>query len=407
MNEGDVVVVTPDRFGKRGDASAEYRGWRVRVRGGIPGEPARVRIRHVSRGGPVAAADFLAAADAPHPGRHDVRCPIHDVCGGCGLQHVDAFPLKIEQARRLFGADVPWLEPIVSPRAFAYRVKTFLLSDGARFGVRPPRGPELLDVTGCAVLHPELEVACETVRRQLDPACVRTVMVRGNRRGDVQVTLVHRGEAPRVDLPLERLFVQRHDEPGNRICSDAPERQVSGDGPVRELFAGGLSAAVPPTAFMQANPDVAEVLYVAAAEALVGDRVAEIYCGAGVAGLLAAQKGAHLTGIDKSPRAIEAARANAERNGLADRCEFHAAAAEDFPGARWDSVLVNPPRTGCHELVLERVRTSGARRMVYLSCNPVTLARDIEHLGWRCISLRAADMLPQTPHLELSAILEP
>lgn len=390
---GEELVVTPIGIGKRGDAIATHDGWRLRIRGAIPGEAARIRIRHVSRGGPVAEADFLEAIE-PHPLRREVRCPIHDLCGGCGLQHVDAFELKIEQARQLLPG--PWRDPIPSPRAFGYRAKTFLLSDGERFGVRPPRGPDLVDTTGCAVLRPEIEEALSIIRDRLDPALVRTVMVRSNRAGDVQVTLVHAGEAPVVDLPFEHLFTQRHDAPGNRICSDEPEQ---GGEPIREQY-GPLSAAIPPTAFCQANPDVAEALYLAAAEQLTGTSIAEFYCGAGVAGLLAADR-AHLTGIDKSPRAIELARVNAA--GL--DAEFHAIAAEDYPATSWDSVLVNPPRTGCHEAVLDSVRS--ARRLVYLSCNPVTLARDIERLGWRCTSLRAADMLPQTPHLEVLAVLEP
>ncbi|MHC4408548.1 MAG: methyltransferase, partial [Planctomycetota bacterium] len=334
---GDELVVIPEGIGKRGDALAEYEGFRLRVRGGIPGEEARVRVRHVSRGGPVAEADFLEAV-SPHPLRREVRCPIHDLCGGCGLQHVNGFALKIEQAQRILPG--PWGLPIESPLSYGYRAKTFLLSDGRRFGVRPPRGSDLVDTTGCAVLRPELEHALETVRAQLDPAAVRTVMVRGNRAGEVQVTLVHGGDAPEVDLPFEHLFTQRHDAPGNRICSDEPEVQLRGDGPVRERY-GRLHAAIPPTAFCQANPDVAEALYVAAAEQLIGERIAEFYCGAGVAGLLAADR-AQLTGIDKSPRAIDLARANAVANGL--EAEFFAEAAEQFAARTWDSVLVNPPR---------------------------------------------------------------
>ncbi|MHC4450549.1 MAG: class I SAM-dependent RNA methyltransferase, partial [Planctomycetota bacterium] len=185
----------PEGIGKRGDALAECAGFRLRVRGGIPGEEARVRVRHVSRGGPVAEADFLEAV-TPHPLRREVRCPIHDLCGGCGLQHVDGFALKIEQAQRILPG--PWKEPIESPLSYGYRAKTFLLSNGRSFGVRPPHGPDLVDTTGCAVLRPELEEALEVVRAQLDPATVRTVMVRGNRAGDVQVTLVHAAEPPNV-----------------------------------------------------------------------------------------------------------------------------------------------------------------------------------------------------------------
>jgi len=394
---GDTFVVTPHGIGRRGDALADKDGVRLRIRGALPGEPARVRVRHVSRGGPVAEAEFVEAPGPSHPLRREVRCPIHDACGGCGLQHADAFPLKIDEARRLLPD--AWGEPIASPRAYGYRAKAFLLSDGRRWGVRPPRGPDLLDTTGCAVLRPEVEAALDVVRARLDPARARSVLVRGNRAGEVQVTVVHAGPPPALDLPFERLLLQRHDVPGNRICSDEPEVRVRGDALLERY--GPLVAELPPTAFCQANPDVAESLYLAAAGELAGDRIAEFYCGAGVAGLLAA-RGAHLTGVDRSERAVDSARRNAARNGI--EAEFRAVAAEDFDGGPFDAALVNPPRAGCHDAVLERLRACG--RVVYLSCNPATLARDVDRLGFRVRLLRAADMLPQTPHLEILAVLD-
>ncbi|MEM8884406.1 MAG: hypothetical protein AAGD14_10070 [Planctomycetota bacterium] len=396
---GDEITVTPDALGKRGDSTATVDGWRLRIRGGVPGEAARVRIRHVSKGGPVAEADFVGT-DAPSPLRREVVCPIHDRCGGCGLQHLDAFDRKVEQARQALSGE--WGEPIRSPREYGYRTKTFLLSHGGRFGARPPRGSQLVDTAGCAVLRPEVEAACATVRERLDPRAVRTVMVRGNRAGQVQVTLVHRGPAPTFDLPFETIFTQRHDDDSNRICSTEREKLRRGSGAIEETWAGGLRTRIPPTAFVQGNPDVAEALYRAAADAVVGERVTEFYCGSGVAGLMT---GLPLLGIDKSPGAVAIARENARRNGAFDRCRFEAMAAEDYDGPIGDTVLVNPPRAGCHESVLERIR--GAARVVYLSCNPVTLARDIDRLGYRVESLRAADMLPQTPHLEVLAVLSP
>jgi len=412
VKEGDVVEVVPDRIGKRGEAEGEAGGRRVRVRGGLPGERARVRILHVSKGGPVAAGKWLEAVE-PHPARREPPCPIHERCGGCGLQQVEPGPalaMKVAQARALLPQVEEWRPPLTSPRSLHYRAKTFLLAvpsrGGLRFGARPPRGRKLVDTSGCVVLRPEIEAVAAHVRAELTDAGVRTVLIRGNRAGDVQVTLVYRERRPKFPrLPVAALFLQRHDEPGNRVCSDRPEDRVFGE-PVVELF-DGLEAEVPPTAFMQANPDVAEALYREAAKALTGDRLADLYCGGGVAGLLAlrARPHARLHGIDRSPRSIDAARRNAARNGLAARCRFEPIRAEEAAGD-WDSVLLNPPRAGCHASVLDAVARSRARRAVYLSCNPATLARDIDRLGWRATWARPADMLPQTPHLEVLAVLD-
>jgi len=420
FKEGDRAVLTPARIGKRGEAVGMHQGWRVRVAGGLPDETARVRITHVSRGGPVAAAVFEEPDGMPHPARRKPPCPIHDTCGGCGLQHATedrVLAWKIEQARGLM-PDADWLEPIVSPRAFAYRAKTFLLPQwrGSHLllGARPPRGPRLVDTSGCGVLRPEIETLAARLRSQLGAredlvGRLHALLLRSNRKGQTQLTVVHRGPPSEVaDVAAaagaDAAFLQSHAGADNVICSQDEEIRVAGD-TLEERFGDAIDVAIPATAFMQANPDVAEALYVEAAVALEGNRLAELYCGGGIAGLLALSRGdAQLHGVDRSPRAIAAAQWNAMRNGLGHRCMFEAIAAEDASGA-WDSVLVNPPRAGCDASVLEAIAKSEARRCVYLSCNPATLARDVEALGWTLESVRPADMLPQTPHLELLAIL--
>jgi len=164
---------------------------------------------------------------------------------------------------------------------------------------------------------------------------------------------------------------------------------------------------VPPTAFMQGNLEVAEQLYERAAKELSGARIVELYCGSGAAGLIALREheGATLVGLDKAPRAIAAAETNARRNGLAERCRFVTADAKEA-GLDGDVVLVNPPRAGCAGLVVDAIAKSPAKTLVYLSCNPATLALDIERLGWDVVSLTPADMFPQTPHLEVLAVLK-
>ena len=416
--------MTPDRFGRRGEVEADVSGWRVRFPGGVPGERAAVRIVHVSKGGKVARAKWLETLGDPHPARREVVCPIHERCGGCGLQRIGAsaaLDLKVDQARRVLKGAGEWRPAIASPRAYRYRCKTFLLPQrrGAILilGARPPRGEGLVDTSDCAVLREELEALAARARVVLEPRTdladtLRSVLMRCNRHGKTQLTLVHRGDGQALEEPLRAIapkagFLQRHDEPGNRIHSDEPERQVGGEEPIVERIADTLSIAIPPTAFSQGNAEVADRLYRAAAEELSGKSIVELYCGAGTAGLLALtrQKQAKLHGIDKSSRAIELARRNAEHNGLGARCRFEALPAEEASGD-WDCVLVNPPRAGCHEAVLETIASSRATRLVYLSCSPATLARDVDRLGWSLAAVQPADMFPQTPHLELLAVLE-
>ncbi len=449
FRKGDRLTLTPERLGARGEAEAVHEGWRVRIPGGFPGETATVTIEHVSKGGPMAVARYESAA-APHAARRDAPCPIHDTCGGCGLQGFGEAAVLAEKVRnvRPLLPEARWLDPIPSPLAFGYRSKTFMLPQAREWklvlGARPPRGPDLVDTSGCNVLRPELEALAAVTRSVLserfagkrlplsepadDRPGLRAALLRCNRRGGTQVTLVHRGpddglfeEAARAVAQTGAAvagFLQRHDGPGNRICSDENERLVAGEGPLRERFEAGRAAvevAIPPTAFFQGNPEVAESLYALAAGAVAGLRIAELYCGAGVAGLLALhlQPEGELRGVDKAPRAVASALESARENGVADRCRFEVGSAEELlprwvaDGACFDALLLNPPRGGCHPDVLAAASSSGASRLAYMSCNPATLGRDADALagdGWRVESLQPADMFPQTPHLEVLAL---
>ena len=247
-------------------------------------------------------------------------------------------------------------------------------------------------------------------RRTEESHHLRALLLRCNRDAQTQLTVVHRGTAgwlteAAAAIGADAAFTQRHDAPGNRIHSDEEEVQVTGKHPLTERFAG-VEVMVPPTAFMQGNPEVAEQLYERAAKQLSDERIVELYCGSGAAGLIALRKheGATLVGLDKAPRAIAAAETNARRNGLAERCRFVTADAEEA-GLDGDVVLVNPPRAGCAGSVMDAIGKSPAKTLVYLSCNPATLARDIEALGWDVASLTPADMFPQTPHIEVLAVL--
>jgi len=428
FNEGERITLTPTRLGSRDEALAEYEGWRVRVQGGIPGEAAQVRVLHVSKGGPMAVARFLEPAGDPHPARRPPPCPIHGPCGGCGLQHVHetaAFQMKIDAAGRLF-PETSFEPGIASPRAFAYRAKAFLLPQMQKgklvLGARPPRGEKLVDTAGCDVLRPELEKVAAAAREFLsdgrDVKELRSILLRGNRQGETQLTLVHRDDSTRWSGLAGEIarrggaaaaFTQHHPEPGNRVQSDEEEALAFGAGPLLERFSG-IVAVIPPTAFCQGNPGVADKLYAAIAERVTGSRVVELYCGAGVAGLIALTEddSRTLLAVDLAPRAVAAARQNAEHNGLAQRCEFQVADAAAIDLSGTDTLLVNPPRAGCSEAVCKAAMDSGTASLLYLSCNAETLARDIERMaggGFRLESLIPADMFPQTSHLEVLATL--
>ncbi|MCK6526026.1 23S rRNA (uracil(1939)-C(5))-methyltransferase RlmD [Myxococcota bacterium] len=450
IRKGDVLEMVPDRWGDRGEALATARGWEVRVRDGIPGERVRVRIGWVSAGARVAAGT-IQTIPAPAKERRKAPCPLHDRCSGCGLQHVRepaALAHKSEGVVRAFAAEGLALEEvqpaIPSPSGLGYRAKEVLLPQGIGkrlvLGARPHRGDRLVETAGCPVLHPAVERAAARCRGLLAQAFsagalplagpedgdgLRSLVLRGNRRGEVQATLVHRGEpTPGVEAaarglvggPIVAAWLQRHDVPGNSVTGAAAPVLVAGQGPIREKLLG-LLVEVPPTAFFQVNPLVAEGLYaevVRRAAVPSGGKLLELFCGVGVAGIAAArQAGARLVGVESSALATGAAERNAAAAGLAAR--FVTGRVEDeLPGllaeGGFDAVLVNPPRSGCPESALRTLAAAGIPRIVYMSCNPATLARDariLAELGYRAASAIPADLLPQTPHVEVVATFVP
>ena len=171
-----------------------------------------------------------------------------------------------------------------------------------------------------------------------------------------------------------------------------------------------------PLSFFQVNPEQTEVLYrtaLAFADPGPGDRVADLYCGAGTISLLLAQRAGEVTGIEYVPQAVENAGVNAAENGI-HNCRFMAGAAEDLlpelcaQGYRPDIVVMDPPRKGADRPVLDAILQTQPRRIVYVSCDPATLARDLRLLtagGYALDRCQPVDMFCQTEHVETVVLL--
>ncbi len=452
LRRGDVLEVTPDRWGDRGESLVNVRGWELRVEGGIPSEKARVRVTHLSTGAQVAVGEVISLPH-PSPERRTPPCPLHGRCTGCGLQHVmegAALRRKAQGVVTAFaekGLGLPvGIPSLASPRSFGYRTKEILLPWGQNrrliLGARPSRAEFLIETKDCAVLHPAVERGAARCRGILAQAFamgrlplagtdiglgLRAVVLRGNRRGEVVATLVHRGDAPGSGLPevadilcggtIIGVYLQRHDAVGNAVTGPGIPVLRAGKGPLREKLLGMLFE-VPPASFFQVNPEVAEGLYgamVERAQVPRGGRVLELFCGAGVAGIAVANAaGASLLGVDLSPHAIACAEGNARANGLY-RARFQAGRVEDvlpslLAEGEVDVAIVNPPRAGVPESALRALAASHPKRVLYMSCFPETLARDsllLAELGYRVESFQAADLLPQTPHVEVLVAFSP
>lgn len=378
------------------------------------------------------ARGALVAVRRESPDRRHAPCPHYDLCGGCTLEHLEyAAQLRakreivVEALRRIGGVELPAelaVPPVVpSPHEFRYRNRvsfTLLRLGGTRVvaGFHEVNHPgRVVDITGaCLLPEPAIGAVWTRLREEWGTAAHRLpsgrrlrLTLRGSAAGEVAL-IVTGGYGPgRPEELLERvpgLSAIWH-EPGGR--GSAKQRDTGG----LELLAGsemvaeswadeevGLSGAI----FLQVNRGAAEQLeaYVLEKAGEVGgERVVDAYCGVGLLGRRLARAGAEVVGIELDEAAVAEARRLAPPGA-----EFVAARVEEALPAALPAglVILNPPRTGLDPAIPEVLRLHPPRRIIYVSCDPATLARDLARLGpaFRVRSLRCFDLFPQTAHVE-------
>lgn len=416
-------TLRPTRFHPRGEAVTDG-PHPTRVFGGIPDEEARFHV--LGRGGNVDYAEWVGT-DQPSPDRVTPSCPHYRPCGGCPWMHLGADAsrrwrqnLVVEALSAAgFSADVTVRVEAVVPCPdgdFGYRhlAKLVAVHDGGavRLGAFGRNSHDVVGVDHCAVLAPALR-AWTTLRLALPDGLLRHVVVRRSRSdGTVLATLVARHDTPELRrvatmLPADGVFLHVNDGPGNGIFDPcAPTERILGVDLLEEQV-NGVRFGVGPTDFFQTNPSTAARLWSDLPRA-DGRPVLDLYCGVGAVALQLARGASAVMGIESSPAAVARARQNADRNGISASFEAATVGAPlpiDFAGGL---VVVNPPRTGLQVGVAERVLALEPSELVYVSCDPRTLARDLVRLvagGLRVARVTPYDMFPQTVHVETVAVL--
>ncbi|MBI2375396.1 MAG: class I SAM-dependent RNA methyltransferase [Deltaproteobacteria bacterium] len=399
---------------------------RLEVSGVLPGELVDVEVTHVTGTGRA----FGRAVRVRAPSRDRVRVPCDrssacleregGACGGCGLIHVDrAFELEWKRTRVSAALGLP-VEPVLTDgNIFGYRALAKQVVSGRRLGAYVPWTHDVAETKGCLVHLPVVERALEIVREALpDTSDLRFVIVRGSRsEGRAAVTLV----ASSIDSEAARAVaraLEAHDEiarvelhenarDDDVIVSAGPARWLVDRGPIHERV-GAIELEVSGTAFTQVNPGAAALLYervcVALSDLEASDPIVDLYSGSGGIGLSLAAAGHRVTFVERNREAAEAIRAAAHRQGL--EIQVIAARAEDAIGGIGDprAIVLNPPRKGASPEVLDAVAQRGPMRLVYVSCNPRTLARDLSRLSASVAlhvrSVTPVDLFPKTRHVE-------
>jgi 23S rRNA (uracil1939-C5)-methyltransferase len=436
-----------DSLAYGGNGVARLNGFVVFVRRGLPGDLVRARVTKVRRNHAEALAVEVLR---PGPERVEAPCAHYPACGGCRFQDLAygaQAAAKQEQVadalRRIGGLAEPPLEPIEpAVERFHYRNKleySFTATPaGPALGFhKAGRWDEVLEVERCW-LTTELGNALRDAVRDwargegLEPydqaeqtGYLRHLVVReGRNTGQALVQLVtapgERFDRDELVEVLRRFPEVRsiqwavNDSPAE--VTNLPTTLLWGDEAIEEELCG-LRFRVRPNAFLQTNTAMAERLYALAGEyaGVTGtETVYDLYCGIGTIGLTLASRALTIWGVEASEESVACALENAELNGIANAAFFAGEVGAALGELREragppDVAVVDPPRAGLSGKALRRLARLEAPRIVYVSCNPTTLAGNVKELardwGYRLERVRPVDMFPHTPHVETLALL--
>lgn len=418
-----------------GRGVAHVEGKVIFIEGALPGEQVAYTSFRRKPSFENARADAILKASSQRVTPH---CPHFGICGGCSMQHLD--PLAQTAAKQRVLEDAFWhiarlkpesiLPPIVGP-AWGYRRRARLTvrkvekKGGVLVGFHEKRSSYVAVMDSCAVLPAPISALLLPLRELVGglsiPDRLPQIEVAA---GDTPTALVLRilGPLTAADEQKLRDFADTH---GVHIYlqTGGPDTATifhppGADWPAYRLPDFDVTLRFRPTDFTQVNHDLNRVLVRRALGLLQvrpGERIADMFCGLGNFTLPLARSGAQVVGVEGSAPLIARAKDNAAANGLAERIDYHVAnlftvTPEQLAGwGRFDKMLIDPPREGAVELV-KSFGPEAPRRIVYVSCNPATLARDaavlVHEQGYRLVAAGIANMFPHTSHVESIALFD-
>ena len=442
VTKNQEYTVTVEGYSGEGAGVARIDGFVVFVSGALRGEVCRVLILKVLKS---AAFAKVLEVLAPSPHRIAPDCPYFPRCGGCTYRHMDyAEELALKRRRvqdnlaRIGGSEVEVEEILGAAETRRYRNKAqYPVSKDGAVGFYRARTHEVIDTRECLLVKPEADAAAEAVRQymrdfraagydeQTGRGLLRHVYVRSNTKGESLICLLVNGKR----LPHEAELVERL----RRACPKAVGivlgentrrdnvilgeryRTLWGADRLEDALCGRVFRLSVPS-FYQVNHEQAERLYAKAIEyaQLTGEEtVLDLYCGAGTITLALASHAKRVLGAEIVPEAIDDARENAARNGVGN-AEFFCGDASDVAkklaqeNLRPDVITVDPPRKGLAEDVVESIARMQPERVVYVSCDSATMARDVKRfaaIGYRAVRACAVDLFPRADHVETVVLL--
>ncbi len=435
--ETEITAVTNE-----GSGVSRYEGMVVFTPFTAPGDLAKVKVAKVGKS---CIYGELASVLKPSKNRVEPNCPVFGECGGCSLRHMNYEAELFEKTnwvkdhvQRIGGFDMEPNPTLPSPKTEEYRNKAIYQAGKNEkgepfFGFYRRKSHEVIDCKNCRLQPKEFEHILNAVAffvkenkisiydEAKHKGLLRAVYIRkAEVTGEIGLCLVLNGDK----LPAEKMLVSllstrfpnivsivlNFNKDRTNVVLGKSSRVIFGKEGITDVLCG-VTVDIAPAAFYQVNHDGAELLYSVAAEfaELTGNELLlDLYCGAGTIGLSMAKKAGKLVGVEIVPEAIENAKINAARMGVTNAefiCGDAGKAAENLKnrGLAPDIIVLDPPRKGCTEDALQTVAAMNPKRIVMVSCNTATMARDLkilDELGYTPTKIQPVDMFPKTAHVE-------
>ena len=446
LKKNGIYTVTIEDIGHKGEGIGKVKGIPLFIPGGLPGDELKVEVTKLKKSYGFAK---LLEIKKPSVNRIEPRCPIAEVCGGCQIMSLDysaQLNKKTEQVReglkRIGKIDTTVYDTIGMKDPYHYRNKAqFPIGrEGGKavMGFFKTGTHQIVNTEHCYIQHPVNDRLTGIVKEHIEKHALPVYDERTGKglfrhmvsrvsykTGEVMVILVLNGSRlPHQQELLERLQQEVQNLGTVALNSNTKKTNVIFGDRTEILYGKGyitdglmdLSFYISPRSFFQVNPVQTEVLYQKAleyADLSGSETVFDLYCGIGSISLFLAKKAKKVYGIEIVPEAVEDANKNAKLNNFSN-AEFILGAAEKAvpklyeKGIKADVVVIDPPRKGCDETVLETMVNMDPKRIVYVSCNPSTLARDLAYLeerGYTARKVQPVDLFPHTAHIETIVLL--
>ncbi|MBF8983341.1 23S rRNA (uracil(1939)-C(5))-methyltransferase RlmD [Lutibacter sp. B2] len=445
--KNEIYTVKIEELGTRGEGIGKIDGFTAFVDGAVPGDEVKAKIDMVKKD---YAMGKIVKLVTPSKNRIEPVCSITRVCGGCQTQNME-YSAQLELKTRIVKDDIERIgklenvmihDTVGMDNPYNYRNKAQFpvgcIDGKTLIGFYKKKTHTIVDADLCNIQHPINEKIIKVMRQFINEnsisvydeksgkGLIRHILTKVAFATDqIMVVIITNGKEIlyknkmvnmlKENIPGITSIVQNmNTKKGNRILGVENKTLYGQDFIVDTI--GDLQFKISPLSFFQVNPVQTKVLYEKALEyaGLTGDEIVyDIYCGIGTISLFLAQKAKKVYGIEIVDAAIEDAKENAKINDI-DNAEFFSGAAEEVvpklyeKGIKADVVVVDPPRKGCDEVVLDTIVKMNPKRVVYVSCNPATLARDLKYLderGYKAEEVQPVDMFPHTMHVECVVLM--